>query len=120
MVQDDTKQVQGDKQKDTGYHSMALVGTIDLYLLIRVSQVRDLHGLLASEGPPILGSFERIRVSRRWANRHPDFIVSKLEFQVITDCILDIHQNTRTLHIFTTEQYREVQLLVRTSALMEK
>jgi len=45
MVQDDTKQVQGDKQEDTGYHSVVLVGTIDLYLLIRVSQVRDLYGL---------------------------------------------------------------------------
>ena len=59
-------------------------GTEDLCLLIRVSQVRDLHGLLHSEDPPVLGSFERIRVSSHSINRHPDFIVFRPEFQVIT------------------------------------
>ena len=52
-----------------------LSGTEDLCLLIRVSQVRDLHGLLDSEGPSILGSFKIIRVSSHLSNRHPDFIV---------------------------------------------
>jgi hypothetical protein len=39
-------------------------GTNLLYLLIRVSQVRDLHGLPASADRPCRGIFRRIRVSK--------------------------------------------------------
>jgi hypothetical protein len=43
-------------------------------LLIRVSQVRDLHGLLTSEDRPSWRFFRRIGVSKYWVYRHPDSI----------------------------------------------
>jgi hypothetical protein len=64
-------------------------GIGDLYLLIRVSQVRDLHGLLASEGRPCRGDLEKIRVSEHQVNRHPDYILVHPEFQSISSTARD-------------------------------
>jgi len=64
MVPSGTKRERGSGLDGTPCECGELSGTEDLCLLIRVSQVRDLHGLLDSEGPPTLGNFKRIRVSR--------------------------------------------------------
>jgi len=49
--------------------------------MVRVSQVRDLHGLFILELPLACGVFERVRVSSRRINRHPDFIIFLTEYQ---------------------------------------
>jgi hypothetical protein len=59
---------------------MIRLNLLNLYLsvkpqclkIIRVSQVRDLHGLPKLNRPPILSEYERIRVLRYKTSRSPD------------------------------------------------
>jgi hypothetical protein len=74
-------------------------------LLIRVSQVRDLHGLPKLEGLPCWQVLGRIRVSKHWVNRHPDFIVIK--------------ENDATAQNFKYEGYDIITLKKLESALIE-
>ncbi len=58
-----TNPTEGTKPSKTRYHCEVPGSMRGLYLLIRVSQVRDLYGLPKLEDHPCRGVLKRIRVS---------------------------------------------------------